>query len=200
MKIQSDLSTLSKWCERISLFLNVDKCKTITFSRTRYYVEFSYMLGGTMLDRVSSINNLGVIMDEKMNFSEHIDVMLGKDFAMLVFCDIRRLSFEFKNPYTLRSLYVSFVRPKLEYASCVWSPFYDVRVDKVERVQRRFIRYALRGLGWRDIYNLPPYEYRCALLRLDTLGKKHSIACINDPKMFGAFDEILFNTTSKKKL
>jgi hypothetical protein len=26
-------------------------------------------------------------------------------------------------------------------------PFYDVRVDKVERVQRRFIRYALRGLG-----------------------------------------------------
>jgi hypothetical protein len=32
-------------------------------------------------------------------------------------------------------------------ASCLWSPFYDVRVDKVERVQMRFIRYALRGLG-----------------------------------------------------
>jgi hypothetical protein len=30
-----------------------------------------------VLDRVSSRNNLGVIMDEEMNFSEHVDVMVG---------------------------------------------------------------------------------------------------------------------------
>jgi hypothetical protein len=118
---------------------------------------------------------MGVIIDEKMNFSEHIDVMVGKAFAMLGI--IRRLSFEFKDPYTLRSLYTSLVRSKLEYASCVWSPFYDVRVDKVERVHRRFIRYALRCLGWTDIYDLPPYEHRCALLCLNTLVKRRSIAC-----------------------
>jgi hypothetical protein len=101
------------------------------------------MLAGTFLDRVSSINDLGVIMDEKMNFSEHVNVMVGKAFAMLGF--IRRLSLEFRDPYTLKFLYMSLVRPKLEYASCVWSPFYDVRVGKVECVQRRFIRYALRN-------------------------------------------------------
>jgi hypothetical protein len=53
-----------------------------------------------------------------------------------------------------------------------------VRVEKVERVQGRFIRYALRGLGWTDLYDLPPYEHRCALLRLDTLVKRRSITCI----------------------
>jgi hypothetical protein len=84
----------SEWCERNSLFLNVDKCKTITFSRTRYPVEFPYMLDGTVLARVSYINDLGVIMDEKMNFSEHVDVMVGKTFPMLGF--IRRLSLEFR--------------------------------------------------------------------------------------------------------
>jgi hypothetical protein len=31
-----------------------------------------------------------------------------------------------------------------------------VHMDKVERVQRRLIRYALRGLGWTDTYDLPP--------------------------------------------
>jgi hypothetical protein len=77
MKIQSDLIKLSEWCERNSLFLNVDKCKTITFSKTRYPVEFTYMLAGTILGRVSSINNLGVIMDDKMNFSEYVNVMVG---------------------------------------------------------------------------------------------------------------------------
>jgi hypothetical protein len=41
------------------------------------------MLGGTVLDRVSSINDLGVIMNEKMTFSEHVDVMVAKGFAML---------------------------------------------------------------------------------------------------------------------
>jgi hypothetical protein len=91
---------------------------------------------------------------------------------------IRRLSFEFRDPYNLNSLYTSLVRPKLKNASCVWRPFYDVHVDKVERVQRRFIRYALRGLGWTDTYDLPPYEHRCALLRLEPLVKRRSIACI----------------------
>jgi hypothetical protein len=101
-------------------------------------VEFAYIL-----DRVSSINDLGVIIDEKMYFLEHVDVMVGTAFAMLEF--IRTPLFEFRDPYTLKSLYTSLVRPKLEYASCVRSPFYDVSVNKVERVQRRFKRYALRG-------------------------------------------------------
>jgi hypothetical protein len=45
-------------------------------------------------------------------------------------------------------------------------------------VQRRFIRYALRGLGWTDMHDLPPYEDRCALLHLDTLAKRRSVACV----------------------
>jgi hypothetical protein len=33
------------------------------------------MLDGTFLDGVNSINDLGVIMEEKITFSEHVDVM-----------------------------------------------------------------------------------------------------------------------------
>jgi hypothetical protein len=72
-------------------------------------------------------------MGEKMTFSEDVDVI--------------RLLLEFRYPYSLKSLY---------------NPFYDVRVDRVERVQRRFIRYALRGLGWTNMHDLPSYEDRCA--------------------------------------
>jgi hypothetical protein len=140
LKIQSDLNKLSQWCDRNSLLLNVGKCKTITFAKSRHPKKFSYMLGGTVLDRVSSINDLGVIMDERMTFSEHVDVIVAKAFAM-----------DFRWSLEILILYTSLVYSKLENASCVWNPFYDVRVNRAERVQRRFIRYALRGLGWTDM-------------------------------------------------
>jgi hypothetical protein len=69
---------------------NIDKCKTITFSRTCYPVKFAYMMAGTVLDRVSSIYDLGVIMDEKVKFSEHV---VGKAFVIVRL--IIGLSFEF---------------------------------------------------------------------------------------------------------
>jgi hypothetical protein len=154
-------------------------------------VEFSYILGGAVLDRVSPINDLGVIMDEKMNFSEHIDVMVGKAFAMLGF--IRKLSLEFRDPFTLRSLYTSLVRPKLEDASCVWSQFYDVRLSNM---------LCVVWVGRIFMICHRMYELRCALLRLDTLMKRCSIARImfifdilsgrmNSPNLLSALD---FNT------
>jgi hypothetical protein len=37
--------------------------------------------------------------------------------------------------YALKSLYVSQVRSKLEYASCVWMPYQNGRIARLERVQ-----------------------------------------------------------------
>jgi hypothetical protein len=45
IKIQSDLNKLSEWCERNSLFLNVDKCKTICaqiVTHSTHLTHFSY--------------------------------------------------------------------------------------------------------------------------------------------------------------
>jgi hypothetical protein len=72
----------------------------------------------------------------------------------------------FKDPYTIKTLYVSLVRPKFEYASCVWRPFYDTHIDIIERMQKKFVRYALHSLGWTDMCYLPPYVDRCALICL----------------------------------
>jgi hypothetical protein len=90
--------------------------KTITFSRLCHAIKFSYMLGGITLDRVESSNDLGVIIDSKMSYTGHIDVTVRSALVMLGF--VKRLSYEFKDPYTQKTLYVSLVRLKLEYASC----------------------------------------------------------------------------------
>jgi hypothetical protein len=88
------------------------------------------------------------------------------------------LAREFEDPYTLKTLFISLVRPKLEYASCIWDPIYEVHSAKIERVQGKFIKYALRSLGWTDPLNLPPYENRCRLINLDTLAERRNKACV----------------------
>jgi hypothetical protein len=47
-----------------------------------------------VLNRVSFINDLGVILDEKMTFSKHVDVMVAKAFTMLGF--LKRILLEFR--------------------------------------------------------------------------------------------------------
>jgi hypothetical protein len=91
------------------------------------------MLGGIILDRVDSITDLGVVMNSRMSFSKHIDVSVGKGFGNAGVCE--KYVGEFRDLYALRTLYVSVVRPKLEYVSCVWRPFYVLHISKIERVQ-----------------------------------------------------------------
>jgi hypothetical protein len=96
----------------------------------RHPIEFSYMLGGIILDRVDSINDLGVVMDSKVSFTGHIEVTIGRSLAMLGF--MKRLSCKFRDPYTLKTLYVPFLHLKVEYVSCVWLPFYGA--EEVRKV------------------------------------------------------------------
>lgn len=76
-------------------------------------------------------------LSSDLSFGTHIEKICKKASRMLGL--IRRSCREF-SPDTLRHLYISLVRPVLEYASVVWSPSYVTKIDRLERVQRQFLR------------------------------------------------------------
>lgn len=170
--LQDDVDTLLRWCASNGMEISRGKCKVITFHRIRSPIITEYRIGGEPLERVQSIKDLGVILDRKLSFNEHISAVTAKSFAMLGF--IRRNTACFNDVQVLKTLYCSLVRSILENAAPVWAPFHAVHQQRLERVQRSFVRFAARLLPWNDPTTMAPYEDLCALLSLPTLVRRRT--------------------------
>ncbi|KXJ83154.1 hypothetical protein RP20_CCG008085 [Aedes albopictus] len=127
----------------------------------------------SLVQRVASVKDLGIILDNKLAFTEHISVVTAKAFAVLGI--IKRNTQAFRDIYCLKALYVCLVRSLLEYCVTIWAPYHAVHIARLERVQKAFIRFALRHLPWRADHHLPPYNQRCALIRLPTLQQRREL-------------------------
>ena len=60
------------------MFLNIDKCKVINFTRKNVTLIFSYHFDGIILNIVDKTFDLGVYIDCKLNFKSHIDYILNR--------------------------------------------------------------------------------------------------------------------------
>jgi hypothetical protein len=72
-----------------------------------------------------------------------------------------------RNQYVFSTLYKTLVRPIIEYATPVWSPYLAKDIVALEKVQRRASRLALQQKRGEM-----PYEERCCLLKWPTLEKR----------------------------
>jgi hypothetical protein len=84
----------SQWCIDSGMQLYLGKCKSMSFTRSRFTRHFQYELSCHKLDNVDFICDLGVVLDSKLhNFTSHIDSLLVKASRMLGY--IRRIGKEF---------------------------------------------------------------------------------------------------------
>ena len=54
---------------------------------------------------------------------------------------IIRNTVDFKNIEAIKYLYYALVRSKLEFGSVIWSPHYEIHINMIEKVQKKFVRY-----------------------------------------------------------
>lgn len=177
---QNEVDIFYKWCTKSLLDLNVKKCNTILFTRKRSELNITISLGNQTVTKCDRVRDLGLILDSGMTFIEHYNTITHKAKNML--CFIKRFSYKFEDPYTLKTLYITYVRSLLEYCSVVWSPNLVTYEDQIESIQKQFVLFALRKLGW-STFPLPSYASRCMLISLDTLKNRRefaSLAFVND--------------------
>jgi hypothetical protein len=115
-----------------------------------------------VLDHLDSIKDLGVTFDTKLKFDKHIIEKVNKSYSVLglIYRNFRNLL-----PDTFFMLYKTLVRSHIEYANCVWSPYRQMDIKKLEKVQMRATKMVqqLRNLSYEDRLkrlNLPTLKYR----------------------------------------
>lgn len=173
---KNEIQIFYTWCCKSLLELNIKKCNLISYSRKRTTPNMSIVLGNEHVKKCDKIRDLGVILDSKLSFVDHYNAIIHRAGNMLNF--IKRFGQHFRDPYTLKILYVAYVRSILEYCSIVWSPYTKKHEERIESIQKQFLLYALRNLGW-SVLPLPSYESRCMLINMKSLKVRRDYAMVS---------------------
>ena len=121
------------------------------------------------LEQVTSEKDLGVTVDNKLLFREHISkksAIANRNLGIIF------KSFTYLDKEMFLCLYKSLVRPHVEYATTVWSPMYKKDAVILENIQRRATRMVncLKHLPYNERLKklgIPSLEYR--RLRADVI-------------------------------
>ena len=156
-----------------SVILNFSKCFFINFSLKRVHdFIFDYTLNDNFIVRVYKVKDLGIYFSSNMSFSLHINTVVNKALRMLGF--VRRTMKPFRDVKALKILYNSYVRSSLDYCSSVWCPSVNYLIDKIENVQKRFVKHLC--LMSSMTYNNDNYVTLCNHFQLTTLLKRRKVA------------------------
>lgn len=169
--LQSTLEQLHEWCINNNMSLNIEKCYIITFTKKKNPIHFLYKINDVVVNRQNVVKDLGVYLDSNLTYRFHYEHIVMKANKIAGF--IARTVKPFRDSASVLTLYFCLIRSILEYNSVIWSPQYNIHIDRLEAIQRRFIRNLTTKLGMKR--KLPTYEARLTFFRIDTLQSRRAI-------------------------
>ena len=151
LTLQADVNAIKSTLTTKYLTLNPKKCCCLFISRKRVHSipPPCLTLGHSPLAHVSSYKYLGLTITSDLMWSIHIANICSKTRRLIGL--LYRRFYKYSSPNTLLKLYVSFIRPHLEYASAAWDPFLKKDIDLIEDVQKFALKVCLKS--WNSSYN-----------------------------------------------
>lgn len=159
----SELELVSQWAIHNRLTINADKTECIVFSNREFSISNSQIkMGSEYINFKNSCKFLGVFLDNKTSFSNHIDSICNK---MTKSAGILYRINSSLTPQARLSFYYSFVYPYLSYNISVWGSTHSYLLNSLFITQKRIVR------------NIDGSPYRA---HTSPLFKKYSILKVHD--------------------
>ena len=133
-----ELNSLYEWLNANKLTLNVDKTFYMIFHRTRIKTdELSLRIGQGTLKETSHHKYLGLIIDNKLNWSAHISHVKNKVSKCV---GILLKARTYLSRKCLLNLYHAFAYPYLIYCLALWGHSSDTILRPIFLVQKKVVR------------------------------------------------------------
>lgn len=159
-----ELAKVAVWFDANQLSLNIKKTHYMIFSNRHVTSAKFVHIKGLRIEQVYCTKFLGVFIDDKLTWKEHI--MYTKNKISKCIGMLHKVSKVFSKNVKLK-LYKTFIQPHLMYCNVVWCSSYATVFKPLEVVQKRALKIAL---------NMPkttPSDY------LFKAAKVHDLASIN---------------------
>ena len=147
-KLLDDLNALIKWTDMNSMRFNEDKFQLLQIG-PHNELKQPYSSNNIQIEKSSHVKDLGIYLSEDMSCKYHISQMTesASNFASWLL-----RTFITREKEVMLLLLKTYLVPRLEYCSPVWSPTKISEIEQVESVQRSFTRNIenLEGLNYHD--------------------------------------------------
>ena len=196
-RCQEDINVLYNTAKSWGLHMNFEKCLTMDFSRGARAADIvrcvRFTMGGQPINHEKSGVDLGVTVDTSLRFHQHIAVTVRKAGGLAT--NLLRSTLNREVSFMV-TLFITHVRPILDYCSCLWNTGYIGDLDRLESVQRRWTRH-IQGLENMDyasrLRTLNLYSIRGRLLRADLVKCWkifHGKSCFSPQDLFSFSNDL----------
>jgi len=123
-QVQQYLEDIHTWTQRNQLSLTASKTTTTLFTPDpeQYSTTLGLHINNGLLPGIKNSKILGLTLDPKLNYSEHIQSTLSRASQIISMLKALTSTHWGKSKETLTTTYKTITRPIVEYASTIWSP------------------------------------------------------------------------------
>ena len=151
-QLNLDLQTIATWAKQWLVDFNPNKTETMIISRkTIKPIHPPLIMNNIILNQVTSHKHLGIYLSNDGTWHVHIGYIVDKAWKRLNL--LRGLKF-FLDRYSLEKIYISFVRPILEYGYFIWDNCTNEEKQKLESVQIEGMRIVTGATSLASIEGL----------------------------------------------
>ena len=136
--LYKDTMVLTKWFKSNYLQLNSDKCKLLI---NKHDKDLSIIINEEVIECSKSVKLLGITIDNRLNFREHISNLFKK--VSIKLHALARVS-NFMNQDKLRILMKSFIESQFSYCPLTWMFHSRTLNNRINRLNERALRLVYK--------------------------------------------------------